>query len=83
MAGANLTAVLFVIAELVVSHIAVLVAQQSVRPDDIGIEIDLDFYIAGDYLQVAGQIVHKNAMGLGDIIDIRIVAVPFVPELLH
>ena len=80
--GADLTGIDGIIAEVLVGDIPVLVSDQAVVGDHIGVEIDLDLGIQGDDLQGGGQIFDEEFLGFIQIIDIGVVAVAVVGQLL-
>jgi hypothetical protein len=81
--GANLTGIDGVIAEVLVGDIAVLIADQAVVGNHIGIEIDLHLSIQRDHLQGGGQIIHKEFAGFVEIVYVGVVAIAVICQLFH
>jgi len=78
--GTDLTSIDGIVAEVLVGHIPVLVTDQAVVGNHIGVEIHLDFGIQGDHLQGGGQIFDEELLGLVQVIDVGITAVAVVGQ---
>jgi len=72
-----------VVPEILVGDGAVLVADQAVVGDHVGVEVDLHAGVAGDGLQGGGQVVDEQLAGLIQIVHIGVAAVAVVGQLLH
>ena len=62
---------------------SILVADQAVLSDLIGVEVDLDLHVLGDRLQHRAGFLDQHLAGLELAVDVGVVAVPLVGELLH
>ncbi len=83
MAGADLAGVFLVIREILVVQQPVLVADEPVRAHPRGIPLHLDLHVLRDGVERAAELVHEDLLCLGEVVEIRVVAVPLVGELLH
>jgi hypothetical protein len=81
--GADLAGVHFVVAEVVVRHVAIFIADQPVALHRLRVELDLNLGVPGNRQQRAGEFVHKDALGLLHRIDVGVEAVAVVGQLLH
>ena len=70
MSGTDLARIHRVVAEVLVGHVAVFVTQQPVAVDGLRVEIDLHLGVLGDNLERSGEVFNKDALGLGERIDI-------------
>ena len=83
MAGAELTGVLAVVLEVLRGEAAVLVADQAVGGDGVGVPLDLHLHVPGDRDERAGGLVDQHLLGLALRVDVGVVAVALVGQLLH
>ena len=71
------------VVEGVVVHGAVLVADEAVRRDELGVEAHLRARVVGDRGEQAGELVDVEVLGLLVGVDVAVEAVALVGELLH
>ena len=71
------------IAELAVGDGPVLVADEPVRRDHGGIELDLDLGVEGDGLERPDEVLDEQPAGLGEVVDVGVEAVALVGQLLE
>ncbi len=83
VSGTDLARIHRVVAEVLVGLVAVFVTQQPVAVDGLRVEIDLHLGVLGDNLERSGEVFNKDALGLGERIDIVVGAITVVGELLH
>jgi hypothetical protein len=81
--GTDLASVDGVIAEILVSDIAVLVPDQAVVGHHIRVEIHLDLGVQGDDLRGGGQVFDEEFAGLVDIIHVGVAAVFVIGQRFH
>jgi hypothetical protein len=65
------------------ADIPILVPDQAVVGDYVGVEIDLQLGIEGNYLRGGSQIFNKEFPGFIEIIYVGVIAVAVVGESLH
>ena len=83
MAGADRPGVDAGIGERAVVDGAVLVADEPVGGDEVGIELDLGLRVEGDGLEGRGQVVPEERPGLVEVVDVGVEPVALVGELLE
>ncbi len=83
MPRAHLARVLGVVVEVPIRQEPVLVAHQPIRLDPGRIELDLDLDVLGHGQERGAQFLDEHLLGLEDVVDVGVVAVPLVGQLLH
>jgi hypothetical protein len=71
------------IPEVLVGDGPVLIADEPIRGDDGGVELDLDLGVEGDRLDRPGQVLGEQATCLGEVVDVGVEAVALVGQLLE
>jgi hypothetical protein len=64
VAGADLAGVDLVVAEVLVGDVAVLVADEAIDADGVGVHLDLDLRVLRDDLEHAAELLLEHALGL-------------------
>ena len=83
MAGAQLTAVLGVVAKLTRRQPPVLVAEQAIAGDATRVELDLQLHVLGDGHHAGAELLDQHPPRLGQAIDVGVDAVAAVGQRLQ
>ena len=83
MPGADLTGVLGVVIEVFLGQHAVLVSDEPVRRHFRRVELHLDLHVFRDGHQGAADLLHQDLAGLGQRVDVGVVAVGLVGQMLQ
>ena len=83
MARADFARVLRVVVEILFAQEPLLVAEQAIRADLRGIELDLNLHVLGDGHEVGVHLLDENFLRLFLRVEVVVIAVALVRELVH
>ena len=82
MSAADLAAVLGVVTEITCCHLSVLVTDETVRADILGVKLCLEFYVLSNCEQCRVELIYKGFLSFREAVDIRVVAISLISQCL-